>query len=699
MKLLSLAVIAAVCGTFLVPLTSSGEEITDRDEGIHISADALEHDQATDTVSARGHVVLTWQEATLSADTAVYDRKSRQVTASGHLSITRAGDTVTGETVTIDVESGRGELSRGDIFLRQGNMHITGDSIRRTGDEEFAADRGSYTTCDAPVPSWKFSADSIDMTLDDFATARHVVFYLKELPVLYLPYAVFPVKRDRQSGLLFPRFGWSKSKGFQTDLPYYWAISPSQEATLNLDIQSSRGVGTGIDYRYLRKRGSTGEAWGYLIYDLDAARLRGAMTQSHREIFSGTMNLRSSVAIAGDRTFYTDFGERSGDYNRQADISTISFLKAWPHYALTADLRHTRDYYADNDSTTLQTLPELGLTGVRQRLPFLPLFFDLDAGVASFYRDSGVRGQRLYGFPRLTMTGGIPGYLQMSAYGGVHLHAYNTDNIPDGSSIHDRDGSAIPETGARFSTSLSRVYDIGGHSLLRLRHELVPELSYVFSPFQDQSRLPLYDYSDRIVHRNMVMYSLTSFFGGAFRRGDTTEYRDLSRIRISQGYSFAGSRRDLLTTVDTLQPWTDVILESDTRISPAFQISLDARYNIYGGYLSSAAPGIRYADDRGTSGGISYQFSHRDSEYLEGQLATKLLAPWYLSYATRYSFDRQNFLESVYTAEYRHQCWSIAVTYRDRHVINPGQSVTVNFNLAGAFGSGSGWGGGRQPLP
>jgi LPS-assembly protein len=80
---------------------------------------------------------------------------------------------------------------------------------------------------------------------------------------------------------------------------------------------------------------------------------------------------------------------------------------------------------------------------------------------------------------------------------------------------------------------------------------------------------------------------------------------------------------------------------------------------------------------------------HNEVEYLEGRLATRIFKPWVLSYATRYSFDRQNFLESVYAAEYRHQCWSITVSYLDRRVTNPGQSVNVSFNLLGAFGFGS----------
>lgn len=670
-----------------------GAAINESDDGIRIKADTMDHNQADDVITASGNVVLEWQGATLTSDNATYDRAKRVLTAIGNVVIVKGGDTVRGESVTLDLESGRGELARGNIFLKQNNMHFSGDSITRTGENDYSASQGSYTTCDAETPSWKFGAGNLDMTVDEYGTARNVVFYIKDVPVFYFPYIVFPVKRERQSGLLFPRFGWSEKKGAEVDLFYYWAISPSQEATIDLDIQTNRGVGAGLDYRYLRTRGSTGNLGGYLIYDQNTNNPRGFISQSHREIFSPDMNVRSSINMTTDRLFLSDYGEKSGDYNRQSNDSTVNFLKTWQNYALTANLRYTQDYYAASNNATLQTLPEIGLAAVRQQIFSTPLYFDLDSSATNFYRESGVRGQRLYGFPRLTLVTGIPGYLNVSAYGGAHLRAYQSESIPPASQIKDNDGSLLPETGVRLTSSFSKVYDISGDKLQKLRHEITPEVSYRYTDNQDQSRFPSYDTNDRIVHQNMLYYSLTSFLGGKFRNGDTSEYRELMRLKLTQGYSISGGRRDLLTLVDTNRPWTDLILESEAWLHPQARLTLDARYNVYGNYISSAAPGVELDDRRGTTAGVSYRMAHDEIEYLEGRLSTRLLKPWTFSYATRYSFDRHDFLESVYSAEYRHQCWSVLVTYLDRRVTNPSQTVLVSFNLMGAFGLGSSAGG------
>lgn len=681
--------ITALCIVCLSTALAWGDATKVGDDGIRIKADSMDHNQTSDVITANGNVELLWQGAILTSHNATYDRTKKTLQATGNVVIIKGGDTIKGESVTLDLESGRGELTKGNIFAQQNNMHFTGEKVTRTGENDYSANQGSYTTCDAETPSWKFGASNLDMTVDEYGTAKNVVFYIKDIPVFYFPYVVFPVKRERQSGFLFPRFGWSQKKGAEVDVFYYWAISPSQEATIDLDIQSNRGVGTGLDYRYLRKQGSTGNLGGYLIYDLNTENMRGVISQTHREIFSPNMNVRTSINMTTDRLFLSDYAEKSGDYNRQSNDSTVNFLKTWQNYAVTANLRYTQDYYATSNNSTLQTLPEIGLAAVRQQIFSSPLYFDLDSSTTNFYRESGVRGQRFYGFPRLTLVTGIPGYLSVSAYAGTHLRAYNTNNIVSGSSVNENDGSLLPEAGLRFSTSFSKVYDLGGETLKKLRHELLPELAYKITPQQDQSRLPQYDYADRITHQNILYYSLTSFLGGKFRRGETTEYRDLMRLKLSQGYSIDGSRQDLLTRVDIQRPWSAVILESDTWLLPQARLTFDARYNVYGNYLSSASPGVQFDDRRGTSGGVSYRMAHNDVEYLEGRLATRAFKPWAFSYATRYSFDHNNFLESVYSVEYRHQCWSVILSYLDRRVTSPSQSITFSFNLMGAFGFGS----------
>ena len=686
-------IITTFCLVCLSTTLAWGDAGNEADDGIRIKADAMDHNQADDVITASGNVVILWKGATLTSDRASYDRAKKVLTATSNVVIIKGGDTVKGESVSLDLDSGRGELVKGKIFTKQKNAYVTGDSIKRIGESDYTATQGSFTTCDDKSPSWKFGASDLEMTVDETASARNVVFYIKDVPVFYFPYIVFPAKTERRSGFLFPRFGYSDKDGYKADIFYYWAISPSQDATISLNLESKRAVGMGLDYRYLRSRGSSGELGGYLIYDYNTHNPRGIIAQSHREIFSPEMNLRTSINMTSDRLVFSDYGQKSGVYNLQSNDSTVNFLKTWQNLALTANARYTQDYYTQTNSGTLQTLPQIGLSGVRQQIFSSPVYFDFDSYVTNFYAESAVRGQRFYGKPRLTLVTGIPGYLNVSVTGGAHLRAYQSDNIPPNSSIHDVDGSLLPEAGVRMSTSLSKVYDVNGEKLQKLRHEIAPEITYNINGHQNQSRLPNYDYLDRIVYQNIVYYSLTNFLGGKFRNGDTSEYRDLMRLTLIQGYSFAGGRPDLLTAVDAHRPFTDLTLGSEAWFHPQTKLTFDASYNVYGNYISSAAPGVEFDDKRGTTAGISYHMEHKLVDYIEGRLSTKFIKPWTFSYSSRYSFNSHNLLSSVYSAEYRHQCWSIIVSYHDRRVTNPNQTFTVNFNLLGVFSSGSSAGG------
>ena len=442
---------------------------------------------------------------------------------------------------------------------------------------------------------------------------------------------------------------------------------------------SRRGVGTGIDYRYIRTRGSEGHISIYPIYDQLENRWRWQLAQEHKEIFSGDANLRMTVNTTSDRTFLNDFGEKSGDYNRQTSDTTINTLKTWQNYAVTSYLRYSEDLYTADNRATVQTLPSLGVAAVRQGIFTVPLYFDLDGAADNLYRETGPSGQRLHLFPRITLLPFRSSYIQMSLTAGAHIRGYATD-MRDSSVIRERDGDLLPEAGVRLSTSLTRVYDTDFLRLKKIRHEIIPEFSYSFVPELNQQRLPLYDYTDRMIHQNMISLSVTSVINGKFVSDDTTEYRDISRIKLSADYAIEGVRRDLLTLVESQRQWSDLLLESETWLTKQLRVTFDSRYNIYENHLSTAVVGIEVDDKQGNSIGAGYQMARNEVEYFEGRLSTRLIKPLNLSYTARYSFDRSDFLEAVYAAEYRQKCWSVNLAVHQR----PGnQSYTVNFNLAG----------------
>jgi len=647
---------------------------------ISIQSDAVTQDEVNEIFVATGNVKIRWQETTLTSNKATYYRKTRVLYATGNVVVTKGNETMKGTAITLDMDTGQGELEKGSLTSTASKITFTGDNVTRINDNETVLLTTEFTTCDSPDPSWKFKADRLDVNLMGYAIGRGVTFYIRDVPVLYLPWMAFPATQDRKTGLLIPKAGYSANHGAQLDLPLYLVISPSQDLLVDLDTETRRGVGTGLEYRYIRARGSEGHIGGFLIYDQLKDKWRGQAAINVKETISPDMNLRADINRTSDRYFMADYGEKSGDYNRQSNDSTFNALKTWQHYALTGYVRVSDNLYTPDNSQTVQTLPEIALAGVRQKIPMTPVYFDLDSSFDNLYREVAPTGQRFSAFPRLSLVTGLPGYLNTTAYAGLHLRGYTTQDTA-GTGTRSEDGSLLPEWGARASTSFSRVYELEGDYLKKLRHELTPELSYAYAPYQDQTRLPLYDYNDRLINQNIIYASVTSFLGGKFQTGDVTTYRDLSRVKLTQGYSIDGTRRDLLTLVDINRPWADLKLESETWLHPQAKLTFDATYNHYGNYISSATPGLEMDDKTGNTAILSYRFSRDQVNYMEGRVATKNFMPWVFSSAARFSFDRRAFLETIYAVEYHHKCWSVVASIDNR----PGDPFAfhVNFVLEG----------------
>ena len=650
------------------------------DDNIHINADHMDQNLDEGVYTAEGNVVVLWQGQNLVAEKVRYVATTHLIYATGSVVLSKGSTILKGKSLVLNTESGRAEMDKTLLLVPESGMSISSDTLIRINESEFTASETELTSCDLPDPSWKFGAENLKVNLLGYATGRHVIFYVKNTPVLYIPWIAFPVVLEKRSGLLFPRFGYSKNRGLQLDIPAYWVISPSQDLQLDLDIMSLRGVGTGLDYRYIRTRGSEGRISTYPIYDQLKDRWRWQFAQEHKEILSSSTNLRMSVNGTSDRTFLNDFGEKSGDYNRQSNDTTVNMLKTWQNYAVTSYLHYSEDLYAADNRATLQTLPSLGISGVRQTIFSTPLYFDLDASLDNLYRKTAPSGQRLDLFPRVTVLPFRSNYLQASLFAGAHVRGYATDRRDGIGTVQASDGDVVPEVGVRASTSFTRVYGTDFLLLKKIRHEIIPEFRYNYSPERAQQRLPLYDYTDRIIHRNMISLSATNLINGKFVSGDSTEYRDISRIKLSADFAIEGERRDLLTLVDSQRPWSDLILETETWLTKQLRITYDTRYNLYEKHLSTAIVGVEVDDRQGNTVGAGYQMARNEVEYFEGRISTKLIKPLQLSYTARYSFDRSDFLESVYATEYRHKCWSVNLAVHQR----PGnQSYTVNFNLAG----------------
>ena len=698
-----LAMAAADAGQSPVSASSQAETAPapagEGDPPATLSAEQLDYDGATRVFSAHGGVVMEQEGLRLTADEVLWQDSTRDVVASGQVRLTEPGGELQGSSVTANLTTGLGLVNEGQVFVRENNFHLAGAELERLGEASYRVTDGRFTTCDGAIPDWQFSAAQVDVDLGRYATAQHVWFEVRNQPLLYLPYLVFPVKTERESGFLLPRAGYSSRKGALLSLAWYQVIDRHLDATVYVDYLSRIGLGKGLEYRYALGGGNRGEALVYHVSGIDENPDSFALDWQHDGTLPGKVRLAADVEYVDRLEFFEDFGESADEYNRDHTVSTLLVQRNWEKLNLTGHARYIKDLEEDNDDT-LQRLPELGIDVPLFQLDTVPLYTRTELRATNFERDAGEEGQRLYLRQGLGTVLKPGSWLEFNPEVAVYGRYYHTDSGDE--------SDVMPEYSATLSTRLIRTYPLARWGIDRLQHSVEPQVSYRYIPDNNQDDLPLYDLNDRIGRLNLneydqvgtlnlLEYALVNRLTARSTGADGTPvYRELLNLRLSQAYDIEEERD---AADDDPEPFSDLRTELGFYPTPATSLTLDALIRVYDGpAFSRVNAGAGYADGHGNGAQFSYSYRSAESgfgatDYLQLRLDTALLAPVYASVEERYDLIERDALEMVVNLEYRVQCWSLFLTYRDRP---DSEEVLVGFALSG-LGRIGGFGGAIGP--
>lgn len=634
---------------------------------VAIEADELTFDEATSTYRASGRVQLRKGELTLLSDRVEWNTATGETAASGNVRLSEPGGEMAGDELSLNLDSGRGRLRGGRVLLREENFHIAGSEIEKLGEQSYRVTDGTFTTCDGETPAWRFAAKRLDVTLGGYARAKSAVFYLRDLPLLYVPYLIYPAKAERESGFLMPRYGYSQKRGTQLSLVYYQVIDRHLDATFYLDYLSDLGVGKGLEYRYIFGEDNEGVAKVYHINGLNGADNRYAFDWQHQGALPGSVHLAADVEYVSSRDYFDDFGEVAEEYNKDNAQSVVTLSRNWRKVNLSGQLKYTKDLEQNNDQT-LQRLPEIKLSAARQRLGETPFYVGFDSAYTYFWRREGLKGQRLTARPALSAVFRPGRLVEIQPEIGYRERLYQTSDQGPG---FEREG--ICDFSTRISTRLSRVFTPERRLVKKVRHSIEPEIRYRYVPPENQDRLPQFDALDDIGPENKVTFSLTNRFTARLEPEEgETFYHEFFYLRLSQDYDIRESRRDRLNSQDKLRPFSDIRAELIVRPTRWSYLDLDARYDVNSegdGFkdrflVFNVRGGAR--DGAGNGLSLDYRYRQEELEYLAGNLDLALFKPVYVNYQHRYDFEDRTTLEKVLNLEYRAQCWSVFLTARDR---------------------------------
>lgn len=719
---------------------------------VRIEADRLAYDQDSDTYRAEGSVVITFTGGFLKADSVTMNRTTGDAWAHGHAYLQSEGDILEGDIIEMNLETKEGTTHDGRMFFVKNHLYVTGSEIEKSGEATYRIKDATATTCDGPLADWRFTGKQADVTIDGYGTLKNGTFQILDTPVVWLPWAMFPAKTTRQSGFLFPYFGYSADRlGFDLEIPYYWAISKSTDATLYTRYMDKRGLKEGVEFRYQPSSSTFGLIYGDFLKDQwTGSDTSGGIPRTwtekedrwswywnHETTFSPGFYFRSDLKKISDIYYFRDFDSQNyyldhyaGNLNRKFQRvsfmgneqltsydSTARLVKQWRNYNLTALGQYTDNLTSPSNDETLQRYPEVTLTGFKQPLFGTRLNWEFTSLYGNYYRTFGEKGYAVDVYPKLSLPWAFGDYLQVTPTAGFRETLWDTEsNSP--ATAGDSASRTVYTLALNASSEVYRVFDVNWGDVQKVRHAVKPEITYSYIPSAGPSVRPEFvlpvgnttvgGVAANVDAENSITYALTNALITRLRddKGNVG-YREVFRVKLSQTYNITTptiyvtpptllvpTTTPNLLPADPAKPFRPVELEID--INPLKYLSFMTRtaYDVNTTSWAQINQDIALSDNRGDSLSFVYRYTKNSVESVGVFGRARVTNSLDLFAGFRGDEFNNSTLERTIGFEYRRQCWGVEMSYSD---LVDDRTFKVLFSLTG-FGRVGGFSASRDTM-
>jgi LPS-assembly protein len=641
-----------------------------------------------------GDVTLTYQDVTLKADAITYNRVTGDATAEGNVVLDQGPRRIAAQRAFYNFYSKGGTLFEATASLDP-SVYVTGEIIEKLDDVSFRITNGIFTSCELGDPSWSFHLDEGLIRVDDYARLRNVSFRAQNTPVIYLPYVVWPTKRDRARGFLIPKPGFSNRFGTYLKTAYFLPYEEWADATIRADMFSEGFFGLGVESRYVPTESVKGALDLYGVYDADSSEIewKYAYTHTHEDLpggFRGVIDIQDY----SDLIFFQRY-ERDFDLNTISNIYSSAYLtKNTSRYAINLRTDRREHFLGFTESQVYEQLPTLQLNYYPKRIGELPLYFSLESSASRLRSTSPFEQDVEYYrgdlFPTVSMQVKTPSWFSIKPEISLRQTTYSKSRDPETFQVSEEALSRFYAQGQveLIGPSLSRIFqrELGGFA--RFKHVIEPRFRYLYTTdVEEQQRVLRFDTVDS-PFLPLVNQSL--------------EYALVQRL-LAKEADERSSAREILSltfrqTVSLAEPFRQSFTPEGGLVESHFTpFRLDLRFNPWRSVRFDATASIGNETNRVDQASVSAS--------LQGDL-TYLTTTWFATFAPpgiaapdssqiriatgrpiledrlradlqlNYDITENRILEQRYLVGYSSSCYNIAVEYRDFQEFRPLPGVT-----------------------
>ena len=259
-------------------------------EKVIYSANEVEFWVKTKIVDLAEDVTVDYGNLTLTAGKVRFYSDRRYMEAEKDpVLVDHGGDSkkVVGDRMDYNIKSHEGTIGGGRTDTESG--YIYSERLRQVGEKQFLARNGNFTTCDlaehGKKPHFHFTSKKMRIYMNDKVIVKPVVMYIRDIPVLAVPYYVFSIRKGRHSGFLMADLdlGIGSATGrYFKNLGYYWAASPYWDLTATTEYTENTAFGGQPGSSRFVGRGRVQYAKRYLMAGtLDASKVLNGETSSY----------------------------------------------------------------------------------------------------------------------------------------------------------------------------------------------------------------------------------------------------------------------------------------------------------------------------------------------------------------------------------------------------------------------------------
>lgn len=663
-------------------------------QAVYIEADsALFKEQGTSQM--QGNVHISREDKKLHADQASYTQPQGIITGQGNVSFSNDKIAIRSKTLQYNLLEDKGEMESAEYRLNQADGTGFSEHVIQETNSITQLRNSSYSTCPPGKQDWSLNADKINLYHNEArGTASNVSLKIRNVPILYLPWFSFPLTEARKSGFLWPIIGTSERSGLYLSTPYYFNLAPNYDLTLTPTLLSRRGLQLSSEFRYLTEKNKGSIEYSLLpddrISDTDN---RYYFDMRNRTQLNANSSLELQAEGVSDTQYFADLGnslQTSSVVNLERRLEYKTGGNDWSFSGLMQNFQ-----VLDDGTKPHARLPQL----LFRYYPLQKgngLNLDLETEYTHFAESktatNGHRLDTLLRFSKKFATDAT--YLKPSL--SVRRTRYLLDDATQSKPTRTVPTASL-DTGVFFERSVKQG---------RLTQTLEPRLFYTYTPYRDQSDIPVFDSSERSLSYNQLFAE--NRFTGRDRIGDTNrlsaslttriqspdEGRELFRASIGQMYYF-DDRKVTLPGDSALEGnRSEIVLEAAGEINPRTQVVSTAYWDSNESQFNAGEVRVRYKDDKQRVLNVGYAQRKDDFESAKLSFSVPVNNNWKAVGSWERDLLNDRNLETVVGAEYESCCWKTRVASRnyllpDNETRDNAVFIEVELKGLGNFGSGT----------